>query len=132
MELHHFQHSPILKEALHHLFLEVHRPWIYLGEEVVGLVEEEAEGEAWRIQVEKEVEGVAVSLVPNGEQVVGEVQARVMAMASHSPLLRTPRLKEVAEVVEGEAGVGLLNPDRAPSHHLDRRYPTTEFEALYN
>lgn len=109
----------------------MHRPWIYLGEEAVGLVEE-AEGEAWRIQLEKEVEGVVVSLVPNEEQVVGEVQARVMAMASHSPLPRTPRLKEVAEVVEGEAGVGLLNPDRAPSHHLGRRYPTTEFEALYD
>jgi hypothetical protein len=129
VKLHHFQHSQILKETLPHLFLEVHHPWIYLGEEVVGLVGEEAEGEAWRIQLGKEVVGVEVSLVPNGEQVVGEVQARVTAMASHSPLLRTPRLKEVAEVVEGEAGVGLLNPDRAPSHHLGRRYPTTEFEA---
>lgn len=94
----------------------------------------EEEAESWplheKVQLEKEVEGVVVSLELDVEQAVEEVQALVMVMELHSLLLRkSPRKKEVGEAVEGEEGVG-LSPGPGPSHHLAQRYLIREFEAL--
>lgn len=132
----HFQHSQILEETLLHPCQEVHLPEIYQGEEVAAPAEVEVEAESMqlheKVQLEKEAEGVVVSLELHAEQAEEEVQAQVMVTELHSLLLRTaPQMKRVEEAAAEEEEVGLLSPGGpCPSHHLDQRYLTREFEAL--
>lgn len=88
----------------------------------------EAEAESEKVQLEKGVEGVVVSLeLDEVVQAVEEGQAPAMVMESHSQF---PQKKEVEEGVEG-AGVAVrMSPGPGPSHHLDQQYLTREFEAL--
>lgn len=122
----HFQHSQIWKAMRLHPCLEERRLWIFLGEVVAALASVVEAAEAENLRVGKEVEGVAESL--ELDEAVEEGPALVMAMESHSHS-RSPHLrKEVEAAVEGVEGEAPLNPGPCPSHHLDLRHQTREFE----